>query len=120
MPDGAMVADPAAERLLDRLPAEVANGLSAEQRSAIAAALAGPAGGGTPINLRLSIPLLGWRFFLAVMAGHDRRSAARRATERPRHPVRTAGNFLFVVAGAMAFYLVALGCFLLWSSVVEF
>jgi hypothetical protein len=64
--------------------------------------------------------LLGWRFFIAILAGHDRRSAARRKVEGTRHPVRTAGNFLFVVAGAMAFYLVALAIFLIYSSVVEF
>lgn len=119
MPDGAMVAGSAAEQLFNRMPAEVADGLTAEQKNAIATAFAGGAGARPPINLRLSIPLLGWRFFFAVMAGHDRRSAERRTVERARHPVRTAGNFLFIVAGSMAFYLISLAIFLVWSSVIE-
>lgn len=120
MPDGAMAADATVNHLLDRLPLEVARGLSAEQRDAIAGVLAGRAGTVPPINLRFSIPLLGWRFFFAVMVGHDRRSAERREVERRRHPLHTAGNFLFVLASAMGLYLVALSIFLIWSSVVEF
>jgi hypothetical protein len=117
MPDGTIVAPSAAEQFFNRMPVEIADGLTAEQKSAIAAAFIG--GARPPVNLRLSIPLLGWRFFFAVMAGHDRRGAERRAVERARHPVHTAGNFLFVIAGSMAFYLIALAIFLVWSSVIE-
>lgn len=117
MPDGTIVSPSAADQLFNRMPAEVAAGLTAEQRSAIAAAFVG--GARPPVNLRFSIPLFGWRFFFAIMAGHDRRGTERRLVERMRNPVSTAGNFLFIVAGSMAFYLIALAIFLVWSSVIE-
>lgn len=120
MPDGTIVLDSGAARLLDRLPVEIAQGLTPEQKAAIAAVLTGRSGRSLPVNLRLSVPIFGWRLFFTVLAGHDQRSAERRANERARHPVHTAGNFLFVVAGAMVFYAVALVGFLLWSSVLEF
>ena len=117
MSDGTIVPPSAAEQLFNRMPAEVADGLTAEQKSAIAAAFVGNAR--PPVTLRLSIPLLGWRFFFAVMAGHDRRGAERRQLERTRHPVHTVGNFLFIIAGSMAFYLISVAIFLVWSSVIE-
>ena len=63
------------------------------------------------VNIRLSVPLLRWRFYFALTGGQERRGAQRLTAERGHHPLRTPGNVLFVVAGAMTLYLAALG----WS-----
>ena len=70
---------------------------------------AGRTSGGSPVNIRLSVPMLRWRFYFAITGGQERRDAERLATERERHPLRTPGNVLFVIAGAMAVYLATLG-----------
>ena len=44
------------------------------------------------INLRLSLPLLFGRYYLTIAVGKERRSAERRAQERQKHPLVTAGN----------------------------
>lgn len=62
-----------------------------------------------PVNIRLSVPILRWRFYFAITGGQERRGAERLAAERGRHPLRTPGNVLFVVAGAMVVYLATLG-----------
>ena len=55
-----------------------------------------------PVNLRLSVPLPFFRFYVTIVAGRERRSAARRAEERRKHPILTAGNlFLMTYGGAI-------------------
>ncbi len=61
-----------------------------------------------PINLRLSVPLPFFRFYVTIVAGKERRSAARRAEERRRHPILTAGN-LFLMTYGGAILAIALG-----------
>ena len=52
-----------------------------------------------PVNLRLSVPLpLVGRCYITVVAGRERRSAERLATERRKHPLRTVGNVVFAFA----------------------
>lgn len=63
------------------------------------------------IDVRLSILVLGRRYYFVVLAGTELRSAARRARERTLHPLLTLGNVLFlggVVAAIYAFSLVVL------------
>ena len=49
-----------------------------------------------PVDIRLSIPTLFSRYYLVLVGGPERRSGARRGEEKRRHPLRTAGNFLFL------------------------
>ena len=44
------------------------------------------------INLRVSIPFGFRRYYVTVVAGRERRSAARRSAERRLHPLVTFGN----------------------------
>ena len=53
-----------------------------------------------PVNIRLTIPFVPRPFFLAVIAGPERRGAARRRLERARHPVATWGNLATLVAAS--------------------
>lgn len=55
--------------------------------------------GSHTIDLRLSLPwLAGRRFYLAFVAGRERRSPARRSQERRRHPVARLANVVLLLA----------------------
>jgi len=86
-----------ADSLFARLPAWVTDTLTTEQKAAIREAVCDPALRHPPVNIRLSLPVFGRRYFLTVIGGTERRSAERRARESSRHPVRTVSNFLFFV-----------------------
>jgi len=68
------------------------------------------------VNIRMSVPVLRWRFYFAITGGQERRGGGRLAAERGRYPLRTPGNVLFVVVGAMVIYLATLGAAVLWAS----
>ncbi len=55
-----------------------------------------------PVNLRLSIPLPFGRYYVALVAGKERRSGERLASERRKHPLLTFGNVaVFFVLGTV-------------------
>ncbi len=117
MPDGTASAIGASDRLFDRLPPNIHAGLTAEQRAAIALALRERQGAPPPINIRFSLPLPRGRAYFSVLCGRDRRGGARRHHERRVNPLRTTGNFLFVIAAALGFYAVAVAV-VLTSSII--
>ena len=53
-----------------------------------------------PVNIRVTIPFVPRPIFVAVIAGTERRSAARRRLERARHPLATWGNLAILVAAS--------------------
>ena len=73
-----------------------------------------------PINIRLSIPHLKGRWYLTVLGGSEKRDAIRRAEERERHPLRTAGNLFFAVGLMAIFYVVVIFAMVMHTSMVEF
>lgn len=108
------------EWLFSHIPEGILHSLSAEQRDAIHAAADSGAWGGHPVNIRLSLPVIGWRFFLTVVGGHEKRNAGRRGHDRSRHPLRTAANVLFFVGIAAIFYILAIFAIALQSTLIEF
>jgi len=66
--------------------------------------------GDHPVNIRLSIPTLLSRYYMVLLAGPERRDAARRAEEKKRHRFGRIGNILFL--SLMALLIVYLGVFL--------
>ena len=72
-----------------------------------------------PINLKMTVPILGKRFYFAIAGGKERRSKERLALERQANPVRTRRNILFIIAGALVLYMLTLGAFLAFTSVME-
>jgi hypothetical protein len=48
------------------------------------------------LDLRLSVPLVSSRYYLAVLGGRERRNAKRRGDERRRNPLATKWNFAFL------------------------
>ncbi len=57
-----------------------------------------PWGNGHPVNIRLSIPLLFGRYYLTIVAGKERRSGERLASERKKHPLMKLGNLVVMAA----------------------
>ena len=66
--------------------------------------------GDHPVNIRWSIPTFLSRYYVVLIAGPEKRNAARRTEEKKRHPFARFGNFLFL--GLMALLVVYLGVFL--------
>lgn len=72
-----------------------------------------------PVNIRLSVPFFGKRFYFAMIGGKERRSHERIALERRRNPIKTKTNLAFIFIGAMVLYMLTLGMFLVYAAVLE-
>ena len=104
---------------LDRLDRDVAQTLTDAQRDAIVRAFGGN-WGQHAVNIRLSLPWIGGRFFTTIVAGMEQRGAIRRRIEREFHPLKTAGNLFFVIGLGTIFYIGAIIALALQSSIIEF
>ena len=51
-----------------------------------------------PVNIRLSIPVFFARYYVTIVAGKERRSRERLASEYKKHSLLKVGNVLFIVA----------------------
>ncbi len=85
-----------AEGLLRAIDPVVRAGLSMKQEDAIRAAARQDAWKRHPVDIRVVLPTPFGRLYLALVAGRERRSAARLAVERNRHPLAGAGNIAIV------------------------
>ena len=107
MPSGDMPDTPSPKRsgewLLDRLPPKIRAELSPEAAAAIADA-ASRSVESHPVDIRLSLPLPFRRFYLAVLAGGERRSPQRIDAESRRRRVVRAANVVFLIALLVMFY----------------
>ncbi len=77
-----------------------------------------PWGDDHPVNTRLSIPLLFGRYYVTVVAGKERRSGERLASERKKHPLMRFGNIVVMAACGTLCGLVALSMFQLATAYV--
>jgi hypothetical protein len=73
-----------------------------------------------PVDLRFTVKLPFGRYYLAVVAGPERRTPSRASAERKRRRLATLGNFLFFLATAIAVNVVALAGLLIYSAVLRF
>lgn len=110
------------ETLLERLPSEVMESFTPEQRAALWQASKPMTWRRHPINLRLTavVPFLGHRYFLTVVGGMEKRDHGRVVRERRMFPLRTAGNILFLLGLGGAFYGAALLGIFMFSNLIEF
>ena len=115
-----MAADNALETLLERLPPEVMESLSDAERQALWQAANPITWRRHPINIRMTIPGLTRRYFVTVVGGVEQRSPERVRRERRVHPLRTAGNILFLFGLGGSFYLLAVVGLFLFSRLVAF
>lgn len=104
--------------LFTKLPADILESFSEGQKLALHQAIT-DATTRPPVNIRLSIPLPGRRFYLTILSGQEKRGHHRRRDERTRHPVQTAANVFFVLGFTVTFYALALMALALLSAVVE-
>jgi hypothetical protein len=110
------------DELLARLPAETAATLDDAQKKAISHAADEVAkrmwAPGHAVDIRFSFPLA--RYFVTIVAGHERRDDTRLNEQRRSYPLRRIGNFLFIGVAATVFYAAAAMAFLVYSAVFEF
>lgn len=115
-----MAGDGGLEMLLDRIPPEVAETFTEEQRAALWTAVKPVSWRRHPVNIRLSFPIVGGRFFITVVGGPEKRSSERLHRERRMFPLRTSGNILFLLGVGGAFYATAVLGIVLFSKLIEF
>ncbi len=107
------------ERQHERLEQEAREGLGDNVSASPRQAPGGePWGDAHPVNIRLSIPLLFGRFYVTVVAGKERRSGERLASERKKHPLMKLGNIVVMAACGTLCGLVALSMFQLATAYV--
>ncbi|MDA8230195.1 MAG: hypothetical protein M0006_02530 [Magnetospirillum sp.] len=104
-----MHSNAAMEALLDRMPAEVADSLTPEQRAALYDAISSPTWRCNPVDVRLSVPMpgTGRRCFVTIVAGWERRGAERIRRERLIYRLGTAGNLVFLLGMGVGMLAVA-------------
>lgn len=115
-----MATEASLETLMDRLPPAVAASLTVEQRAALYSAVKPVSWRRHPVNIRLTFPFIGGRYFVTIVAGPERRSVDRVKRERVMHPLRTAGNMLFILGIGGALYLAAVFGIFAFSNLIEF
>lgn len=107
------------ELLLSRLPKDIIDSFSAEQKAALWAAANAPTWRRHPVNLRFALGIFGRRYFVTLVAGPERRSPDRQRRERMLNPIKTASNILFLVGSLASFYLAAVLAIFLFSLLIE-
>ena len=80
------------DRFLRSIDPEVRKSFTEEQLHELERSLAEPESSGTPVNIRLTIPILWRQFYMTFLAGPERRSKQRLNRERARHPLWTFAN----------------------------
>jgi len=83
--------------LLDRLPPEVLETFTPDQRAALWGAAKQSSWRAHPIDIRISVPLGIGNLFFAVVSGVERRSRGRVKRDSRSHPFLTPANVIFLV-----------------------
>lgn len=108
------------DALLANLPDNVIESFTPDQRAALWNAAKPISWRKHPINIRITFPFVGGRYFVTIVGGHERRSMDRIDRDRKMHPLRTAGNVLFMLGVGGAFYLAAVFGIFFFSNLIEF
>ena len=107
------------ERQHERLERETREGHSDNSSASVRKAPGGePWGNDHPVNIRLSIPLIFTRYYVTIVAGKERRSGERMASERKKHPLMKLGNLAVMAACGTVCGLAALSMFQLATAYV--
>lgn len=107
------------EQLLERLPPQVLDSFTPDQRAALWVAANPTSWRRHPIHVRLSFPFFGDHFFLTVVGGMERRSEERVSRESQMFPMRTPGNLMFLLGLGTAFSVAAALSVLLVTSLID-
>ncbi len=82
---------------MERIPSDVRSSFTPVQLAALQTALKPRR---HTVDLRLSLPWLGKRFYLVILAGEERRSPLRRRLESQLHPLWTPGNLIILFSAS--------------------
>ncbi len=85
---------PFSRHLLANMPPDVASSFTDSQLSYVEQAIENRPERRHPVDIRLSIPLLGHRFYLVFLFGREIRSPARRQLDRAKRLMWTFGNIV--------------------------
>jgi hypothetical protein len=105
--------------LLGRLPSELRERLPPDLAAAVTKAAAHRPWKDHPVDIRISIPLPFRRFYITLVAGPERRSAARLALDRSSRQIASLGNVLFMLVFVGAFYALIIGSALLLTLLLS-
>jgi hypothetical protein len=89
--------DPFLEKFFSRIHPSVAQSFTPAQIAAIKLAFGARTWGSHKIDIRLSFPLLLWRYYFVLLAGREQRPPERRKQEGGRHPFASLGNAVITV-----------------------
>lgn len=95
------------EKFFSRIPKETAASFTDEQLTAVKMAFGGRTWGAHAIDLRRSLPLFGYRFYMVLLCGREQRSSDRIRAINGEHPVVRLGNAIILML-FFAFLLLAL------------
>jgi hypothetical protein len=90
------------QALLRRMAPTARDSFTPAQIAMLQEAAAAATFGRHPLDLRVTLPLMGREFYLVVLGGPEQRSDARRRAERQRYPVGKTANLLFLLGCAAA------------------
>ncbi len=103
----------------ERLAEETPEGFSGDSSASTRKVPSGePWGNDHPVNIRLSVPLLFTRYYVTIVAGKERRSGERLASEREKHPLTKLGNLVVMFACGTICGLAVLSMFQLATAYV--
>lgn len=88
--------DPVFKQLFAKIPCEITDTFTQEQIEAIKKTFGSRSWNRHPLDLRFSVPFLGLRFYLVLLAGSEQRSKQRLQSERSLHPLWTPENMIFL------------------------
>ncbi len=105
-----------AEGLIRAIDPVVRDGLSAEQEAAIRNAAKQDTWEEHPVDIRLGLLSPFGRLYLTLVAGRERRGAARLVVQRARHPLSGLANLIAIAGIAATVALAGVAIFLLASG----
>ncbi|MEH1928207.1 MAG: hypothetical protein V7K14_20825 [Nostoc sp.] len=112
--------DPIFERLFSKISPKIANSFTDEQIKAIQRGFGSQIRARHFLDIRVSVPIPGLRFYLVLLAGSERRSQQRLLYEKGKYPLLNTGNIIFLTG----FLTILLSCSFtifpfLWSSLTS-
>jgi hypothetical protein len=103
-----MAEDSIYDMVMEKLPPDVADSLTHEQKAALFSACKPVSWKRHPVNIRLSFSVPGGRYFVTLVSGLDKRSEDRRQRDAVLFPILTRGNVLFLLGIGTALCLATL------------
>ena len=100
---------PYCQRLLARMSPDIAQSLTEAQLAEIEAAIENGERPDHPVDIRFSLPLIWRRFAIVLLVVPERRSPERRARDRAKHLLWTAGNVVMYAMFAIATIPIVIG-----------